>query len=206
MKCHQHKVRTMSQTLTEQDYLNAATALKAPLAAVKAVATVESAGSGFFDGGRVKVQYEPHVMFQRLQTRFGLARAVKEMEAYPDLVSRKPGSYQSLDAEDKDMDRAAKLIDRDCALESASWGAFQIMGYHWHTLKFPKLQDFINAQYTAQGQLDCFVRFVLADPILQQAIQQKRWAVFAARYNGKNFAANKYDTKMAEAYKRFGGV
>lgn len=195
----------MSQQLTEQDYQNAATALKAPIAAVKAVASVESAGSGFLSDGRVKVQYEPHVMFQRLTTRFGQPRALKELQAHPDLVARKAGSYQSNDKEDQDMARAAKVIDRDCALESASWGAFQIMGYHWNTLGFGTLQAFINANQTAAGQLDCFVRFVKADSILQQAIQQQRWAVFASRYNGKGYAANKYDTKMAAAFKQFGG-
>lgn len=195
----------MTQQLTEQDYLSAATALKAPLAAVKAVATVESAGSGYLSDGRVKVQYEPHVMFQRLSTRFGQARALKELQDHPDLVARKAGSYQSLDKEDQDMARAAKVIDRDSALESASWGAFQIMGYHWHTLGFVTLQAFINANQTAAGQLDCFVRFIKADSILQQALQQQRWAVFASRYNGKNYAANKYDTKLAAAFRQFGG-
>lgn len=196
----------MSKTLVEQDYQRAADRLGADLSAVKAVATVESNGGGFLPDGRVKVQYEPHVMYKQLTTKFGKARADKELAAHPDLVALKPGSYQSLDKEDKDMNRAAQLIDRQCALESASWGAFQIMGFNWKQCGYDTLQQFINAQYTAAGQLDSFVRFILADSRLVRAIRAKDWATFARIYNGPGYAANKYDTKLAAADQRFGGA
>ena len=196
----------MNASLTEKDYQNAAARLGVPVAAVKAVATVESNGGGFLPDGRVKIQYEPHVMYRRLQQSFGKARADKELAAHPDLVATKAGSYQSLDKEDKDMDRAANIIDRQCALESASWGAFQIMGYHWKTTGYPSLQAFINEQYTAAGQLETFVRFILADTRLARAIRAKDWKAFASTYNGQNYAVNKYDTKLADAYRKFGGA
>lgn len=196
----------MPQPLTEKDYQNAADALGVPVASVKAVSTVESNGGGFLSDGRVKVQYEPHVMYQRVKLKFGQARADKELKAHPDLLALKPGSYQSLDKEDKDMDRAATLIDRQCALESASWGAFQIMGYHWKTCGFETIQKFINAQYSAAGQLDTFVRFIKADPRLVKALKAKDWTSFARIYNGPAYAKNAYHTKMASAYKQFGGV
>lgn len=193
-------------SLTEKDYQNAATQLGVPIAAVKAVATVESNGGGFLSDGRVKVQYEPHVMYQRLKLNLGQQRADKELAAHPDLVATKAGSYQSLDKEDKDMDRAANTIDRTSALESASWGAFQIMGYHWKTLGYPSLQAFINEQYSAGGQLQTFVKFILADSRLVRALRAKDWKTFAFIYNGRNYAANRYDTKLAAAYKQFGGI
>ena len=196
----------MNASLTEKDYQNAAARLGVPVAAVKAVATVESNGGGFLPDGRVKIQYEPHVMYRRLQQSFGKARADKELADHPDLVATKAGSYQSLDKEDKDMDRAANIIDRQCALESASWGAFQIMGYHWKTTGYPSLQAFINEQYTAAGQLETFVRFILADTRLARAIRAKDWKTFAYVYNGPSYAKNKYDTKLAAAYKQFGGA
>ena len=196
----------MSTTLVEQDYQSAANRLVADLSAVKAVATVESNGGGFLSDGRVKGQYEPHVMYKQLTTKFGKARADKELSAHPDLVALKPGSYQSLDKEDKDMNRAAQVVDRQCALESASWGAFQIMGYHWKTCGYPTLQSFINAQYTAAGQLDTFVRFILADSRLVRALKAKDWVTFARIYNGPAYAKNQYDTKLAAADKKFGGI
>lgn len=196
----------MKNALLETDFQAAAARLGVSVQAVKAVATVESNGGGFLPDGRVKVQYEPHVMYRQLASNFDRARADKELVAHPDLVAKKAGSYQSLDKEDKDMNRAAQLIDRTSALESASWGAFQIMGYHWKTLQYTTLQGFINDQYTAAGQLETFVRFILADPRLLKALRGKDWATFARIYNGPGYAANKYDTKLAAAFKQYGGA
>ena len=196
----------MKSALLETDFQAAAKRLGVSVPAVKAVATVESNGGGFLPDGRVKVQYEPHVMYRQLASNFNRARADKELVAHPDLVAKKAGSYQPLDKEDKDMNRAAELIDRTSALESASWGAFQIMGYHWKTLQYTTLQGFINDQYTAGGQLETFVRFILADPRLVKALRAGDWATFARIYNGPGYAANKYDTKLAAAYKQFGGA
>ena len=196
----------MKNALLETDFQAAAARLGVSVPAVKAVATVESNGGGFLPDGRVKVQYEPHVMYRQLASNFDRARADKELVAHPDLVAKKAGSYQSLDKEDKDMNRASQLIDRTSALESASWGAFQIMGYHWKTLQYTTLQGFINDQYTADGQLETFVRFILADPRLVKALRAGDWATFARIYNGPNYAANKYDTKLAAAFKQYGGA
>jgi len=196
----------MSQQLTAKDFQEAANLLGVPVASVKAVAEVESAGSGFIPDGRVKVQYEPHIMYRRLKEHFGQTRADRELRAHPDLVALKAGSYQTLDKEDKDMGRASNLIDRTCALESASWGAFQIMGYHWKTIGYTTLQAFINDQYTARGQLMSFVKFILADSRLLRALRQKDWKTFARIYNGPAYATNKYDTKLAQAEARHRGV
>lgn len=196
----------MKNTLLETEFQAAAARLGVSVPAVKAVATVESNGGGFLPDGRVKVQYEPHVMYRQLASNFDRARADKELVAHPDLVAKKAGSYQSLDKEDKDMNRAAQLIDRTSALESASWGAFQIMGYHWKTLQYTTLQGFINDQYTAGGQLETFVRFILADPRLVKALRAGDWATFARIYNGPGYATNRYDTKLAAAYKQLGGA
>jgi len=193
----------MKNALLETDFQAAAARLGVSVPAVKAVATVESNGGGFLPDGRVKVQYEPHVMYRQLASNFNRARADKELVDHPDLVSKKAGSYQSLDKEDKDMNRAAQLIDRTSALESASWGAFQIMGYHWKTLQYTTLQGFINDQYTAAGQLETFVRFIQADTRLVKALRAKDWATFARIYNGPGYAKNSYHTKLEVAYASF---
>lgn len=193
----------MSKSLTSQDFERAAKRMAVSVAHIRAVNEVESNGNGFLPDGRVKVQYEPHIMHRRLRAKFGEVFADKMLAQFPDLVAIKAGSYQSADKEDKDMDRAVKLIDRDCALESASWGAYQIMGYHWKVCGFVRLQDFVNAMQTAGGQLDVFVRFVLADSRLWRALREKDWRTFAEIYNGSNYKAFNYDVKIAAAYKRY---
>jgi uncharacterized membrane protein YgcG len=46
------------------------------------------------------------------------------------------------------------------------------------------------------------VAFVIGNG-LAKFLRDKDWTSFARRYNGPGFKANKYDTKMAAAYKRF---
>lgn len=192
--------------LTDHDYQIAADRLGCHVAAIKAFASVESAGGGYLSDGRPKVQYEPHVMYRQVRNKFGEEKAEEFADKYPDLVSRKAGGYHSLVKEHEDMGRAADLIDRDCALQSASWGAFQIMGYHWERLGYTRLQSFINAMYRSEvDQLDCFVRFIKADQRLHNAIQKLDWATAARIYNGPNYARFNYDKKMQEAFERFGG-
>lgn len=194
----------MTQKLTTEDVKRAATELRCEVAAVRAVLDVEAAGSGFLPDGRVKVQYEPHIMYRQLTDKFGKETADKYLAEYPDLVALKAGSYQSLEREDRDMNRAAQEIDRECALQSASWGLPQIMGYHWKTCGYPSLQRFLNVMYASEGgQLDAMVRFIKADARLLAAIQKKDWAAFARAYNGAGYKANKYDTKLAAAYKKY---
>ena len=197
----------MSKALTENDFAKAAIDLGVPVAAIKAVTEVESAGSGFLADGRIKVQYEPHIMYRQLRDKFGQARADAELAKHPQLVAKAAGSYKPLNQEDQDMDQAARLIDRECALNSASWGMFQIMGYHWKTMGYPSQQAFINAMYSgAAGHLDSFVRFVKADGRLVKALRALDWAGFARVYNGPAYEKNRYHTKMADAFKRAGGV
>lgn len=189
--------------LSDADFLNAAADLRVPVAAVKAVAEVESRGSGFLPDGRPTVLFERHIMFRRVRDKLGLPKAEALAKQHPDLISTTPGGYLSPTKEPDRMGRAADLIDRDCALESASWGAFQIMGFHWKTLGYARLQDFVNAMYRSEaGHLDAFVRFIKANPALVKALREQNWPAFARGYNGPAFAVNKYDTKLAAAFNR----
>lgn len=191
----------MPQSLILQDYQNAANQLGVPVAAVKAVTEVESLGAGFLSDGRPKILFERHVFRKRL-----IEKGISVQNTPSDIVNAAAGGYQGGVKEHERLDRAAK-IDRDAALESASWGLFQIMGYHWKTLGYPTLQAFINAMYKDEAsQLDAFVRFVKADNRLLRALKSQDWATFARIYNGPNYAANKYDTKLADAFKRAGGT
>lgn len=188
------------------DYSKAAKLLGVDEAAVKAVASVESNGSGFITdpstGKKVpKILFERHIMFKRLRDNTSIKSA--DMAAkYPDIVNSTPGGYKGGIAEQERLDRAVQ-IDRVTALESASWGQFQIMGFHWKALGYPSVQVFVNDAYTEQGQLDLFVKFVKASPNVLKALKAKDWKAVALAYNGPSYAQNNYDTKLKEAYDRF---
>jgi len=184
------------------DYQRAADIIGCSVYAVQAVATVESNGDGMLPDGRPKILFERHVMYQRYKAAAGQAQADIAVLKWPGVVNPKPGGY-STGKNEHDRLSLAAAINRNCALESCSWGAFQIMGYHWKTLGYPSLQDFVNAMYKGDSaQLDAFIRFIMADQVLVAALRDKNWAKFARRYNGPAYAINRYDVKMASAYDR----
>lgn len=193
----------MSKQLTTADYQKAADDLGVPLASVLAVTEVESRGSGFLANGHPVILFERHIMFRRVRDKFGQRKAEQLSAQYPDVISASAGGYGTTASQPGRLDRAAALIDRDAALESASWGLFQIMGFHWKALGYARLQDFINAMYRSEAaQLDAFVRFIKINPALHKALKARDWAAFAKGYNGPGYAANKYDTKLASAFVR----
>lgn len=174
-------------------------------AAVKAIASIESQGDGFItdkSGNRIpKILFERHVMFKRLRD-FTPIKSADMAAKYPDIVNPTPGGYKGGLGEHERLDRAVK-IDRVTALESASWGAYQIMAYHWKVLGYASVQEFVNKAYTEEGQLELFIRFVKASPNVLKALKAKDWVGVARAYNGPGYAKNSYHIKMKEAYDQF---
>lgn len=184
--------------------------LGAPLAAIYAVNEVESQGEGFHSNGKPKILFERHVMHRQLSTprspgdnAAALKRHADELATLqPNLVNRAPGGYAGGSAEHTRLAMAC-LIDETAALESASWGAFQIMGYHWQRLGFPSVQAFTAAMATGEAeQFEAFARFIETDPALLKALKARKWADFAKTYNGPDYKRNLYDVKLERAYER----
>lgn len=190
-----------SRTLTGGDLSLAAESLGVDVASVRAVTHVESRASGFLSDGRPVILFERHIMRRRLAE---LGRDVDLLQRYlPEIINWVPGGYKGGSAE-HDRLYLAQQIDFDSAVESASWGLFQIMGFHWQVLGYESAKAFARAMSQSEGQqLDAFVRFIKADAGLHRALRSKDWADFARRYNGPAYSKNQYDVKLAEAYKEF---
>lgn len=190
-----------SRTLTGGDLSLAAESLGVDVASVRAVTHVESRASGFLSDGRPVILFERHIMRRRLAE---LGRDVDLLQRYlPEIINGVPGGYKGGSAE-HDRLYLAQQIDFDSAVESASWGLFQIMGFHWQVLGYESAKAFARAMSQSEGQqLDAFVRFIKADAGLHRALRSKDWADFARRYNGPAYSKNQYDVKLAEAYKEF---
>ncbi|QDQ89151.1 DUF3380 domain-containing protein [Alcaligenaceae bacterium SJ-26] len=187
--------------LKQRDLVNAANRLGVDLPSVMAVNEVESTGSGFIEPGVPKILFERHVFWQRLRAR-GIDPAPLAQK-YPGTVNQKRGGYAGGRSEYTRL-HVALQINRDAAWESASWGAFQIMGYHWETLGFDSVQAFVEAMRSGEAaQLDSFAAFILADPNLHRALKGRKWSTFARIYNGPAYAENLYDVKLSRAYSRF---
>ncbi|WP_321815682.1 MULTISPECIES: N-acetylmuramidase family protein [unclassified Paraburkholderia] len=187
--------------LTDADLVRAADTLGVPIACVRAVNEVESKGSGFLLGGRPIILFERHVFWRRLKAR-GIDPTPLAAK-YPNIVAEVYGGYQGGAAEYARL-ATAELIDPAAAYESASWGAFQVMGEHWERLGYASVDDFVSRMENGEAdQLDAFVRYVAADAGLVAALKARRWATFAKGYNGGDYARNLYDVKLARAFEKY---
>lgn len=194
----------MSKTLNLQQISNAAKNLNVPVAALRAVIEVEARGKGFYDNGQPVILFERHVFWQRLTQRNLISLRDKANKERPDLCFPRwtTGSYGSFSAQHKRLEDAA-AYHREVALESCSWGLGQVMGYHWKLLGYPTLQSFINAMFRDEaGQLDAMCRFIKVNR-LDNYMRALDWAGFALGYNGSGYRANRYDEKLAAAYRKY---
>jgi hypothetical protein len=190
------------EPLSEQSFELAAQALGCDVAAVKAVAEVESRGSGFDPMNRPTILYERHI-FSRCTVPKGKFDA-----AHPEVSFSRPyapGTYGNREQQWLKFGRAMQL-DATAALKAPSWGMFQILGENHKACGYADVADFVRAMTTSQVEhLKAFVAFVRSSPRMLQAIRNRDWAGFARAYNGPAYATFQYDTKIAAAYARHGG-
>lgn len=199
--------------LSDADFDRAARRLNVTIPHIKAVCAVESRGAGFLPDGRPVILFERHQYYKKFltvrnasQTEAALrAQRDQVAAAHPDICHPVRGGYVGGAAE-WDRLTLARGFNDGAALDAASWGLFQIMGFNAKGLGYPSVQSFVRAMEASEGdQLEAFCRFVLKDPRLVRALQQRDWATFAMIYNGPAYRDNKYDVKLATAYLRAGG-
>lgn len=192
-------------TLTDTDFIRAARELQCEIAVIKAVTKKEAPKGGFLLDGRPVILFERHI-FRRLTC--GRLDAT-----HPHLSHRSPGGYGAAGRHQHGRLSEAAELDRSAALQSASWGRFQIMGFNWMACGYPSLQDFVNAMYDSEGeQLHAFARYVRSEkrryPIkgpfhgmtMADALRRKAWAVFGYLYNGPDYRINQYDISLKHHY------
>ncbi|MDP9780958.1 N-acetylmuramidase family protein [Pseudomonas fluorescens] len=196
--------------LKNEDLVQAAQILDVPLASVYAVNEVESKGKGFLANGKPVILFERHIMYRQLATPRHEGDNPDELKrhadqlaaANPAIVNPKAGGYAGGTAEHQRLSHA-RLIDDTAALESASWGAFQIMGFHWQRLGYASVQAFVEDMSAGESQqFTAFVRFIQTDAVLHKALKARKWAEFAKLYNGPDYQRNLYDIKLQRAYER----
>jgi len=183
--------------LADADFAAAAKELGCEEACIRAVCEVESSSSGFLATDRPKILFEAHIFSRRTGGRFDKTHPQLSV---PTAAQSRP-LYKGGEKEYERLLEAAKL-DRRAALESASWGRFQIMGFNHKAAGFESVEEFVNAMNRSEREhLTAFVKFLEAKK-LTAALREKRWEDFARGYNGAGFKANRYDEKLAAAYRK----
>lgn len=194
--------------LSEQDLINFANIFQLELATVKAVNEIESSGKGFFLSGKPKILFEGHVFWKELEKR-GIDPNTYYNSNSANVLYKSwtKQHYVGGEGEHVRLQKAMQLgSDQrfiDAANASASWGCFQIMGFHALSLGYTSIDDFVQKMYVNESEhLNAFGRFLTTNHLISH-LQNKNWAEFARRYNGAGYKANKYDTKLAAAYAKY---
>jgi len=189
----------MERQIPEEFWKKSAEILEVEIAALRAVAEVESHGSGFLPAPaiRPKVLFEGHAFHKLTGGRYD--------HGHPNLSYPRWDRSQysgSLTGEWKRLDQAC-LLDRAAALQSASWGMFQVMGFNYSYAGYLDVEAFVADQHAgAKEQARAFARYISRPPFLE-TLRKKDWAGFAGAYNGPGYRQNKYDSKLAAAYERY---
>lgn len=194
--------------LSENDLTDFAKKYNLELAAVKAVNEVESAGKGFLMDGKPKILFEGHVFWQQLK-KAGINPESLLTPQNKNVLYQKWTKiyYQGGTKEYNRLNQAIAISAdpkvKEAALSAASWGSFQIMGYHAKSLGYPSVQNFVDRMGVHEREhLLAFGKFLEVNNIMIH-LRNKNWAKFAERYNGSGYKANGYDEKLRKTYLKY---
>lgn len=189
--------------ITEQQYKEVSELIGCDLATIKAVAEVESNGSGFDDKGRIKMLFEPHIFWKQLRTKGLMPENL--IKKYPTILSpvwNRELYGKSTDARWQQFELAC-TIHKESAFNSCSWGMFQIMGFNATKAGFKNAMEMVENFKESEGnQLKGFAKYIVFT-LLDDELKAKDWAGFAVQYNGKAYKENQYDTKLEKAYLKY---
>ena len=187
----------MAGKLTQRGIERAAAFIGCTVRAMHAVIAVEAAGDGFLADGRPKILFERHKFYALCDQ----ARAQEWSRTVPDICNPKSGGYVGNEGEYPRLYRALQL-DADAAIESASWGIGQIMGFNWRLAGERSLHGFVLAMHNDEDTQLMLMANTIRGLGASDELCRLDWAGFARIYNGSGYARNKYDTKLAAAYAR----
>jgi hypothetical protein len=190
---------TGGHLLTDTDFENAATTLGCEIACIRAVNEVEAPMGGFLTSGRPTILFEAHI-FSRLTKHV--------YDKYATDISSRKWNKSLYKGGEKEYDRIEKAmaLDRNAALQSASWGRFQIMGFNYDKVGYTSVEDFVTAMYQSEArQLEAFIAYIRSANLVK-ALCEKRWADLARGYNGSSYAENQYDVKLKKAYDKYSAI
>lgn len=206
----------MAKELNPKMVINASILLGVEPAALQAIIQVESAGKPYLPDGRPVILFEGHVFWQQLRA-LGISESIltKVSEQNPSILYKKwTKQFYSKKREDEyeRLDKACSIAittcfeaeinpTKDCAYASASYGAFQIMGFHYRSLGYSSAEKMYEAMYDMDNQILALTSFLNMNNITPH-LKNKNWKQVAKMYNGSGYAANQYDVKLANAYKK----
>ena len=171
--------------VTKRNIQLAAKALGCEPAVVQAVSMIEAPKGGFLPDpdNRPTILFESHTFHTLTHGKYDAAHPNISTPSWVHNYGAAGSHQYDRLAEALDIDRKDSQI-REAALESASWGKYQIMGMNFESAGFTNVEDFVASMVLSEvKQLNAFVSFIVKNNITP-ALRNKDWARFALRYNG----------------------
>lgn len=189
--------------LTEADFEWAAKELGCEVAVMKAVDEVESKGHGFLPSGIPVVLFEAHIFSKLTNGAYNKSHPSISSTRWNRKLYATGKDWIERGKKEAQRQELAASLDRNAALQSCSYGRFQVMGFNWEVCGYKSLRAFINTVYrNERGQLEACVGYIKGKK-LDRHLRNKNWDAFAAGYNGKEYKQNKYDEKLEDAYLKY---
>ena len=168
---------------------------------IRAVAQVESAGSGWFDSGLPKILYERHYFHKFVK---------KTIAWVTGFISNPSSGGYTVDAnknginDNWDKLAAAVCVDPYGALQSVSIGSFQVMGRWYKDCGYKHPIDMLwaarNSEYEHWKMLAGFIKANnLTKAFLAISTNANDNVRFVETYNGPAWRKNDYANKLAKA-------
>lgn len=178
--------------LSESAVVTGTDALGIEPAAFWAVMAVETRGFGFLKDRRPLILFERHVFHRLTNGAFSAA--------HPDISRSSSGGYGLSGAGQYPRLAKAVALNREAALQSASWGLGQVMGFNAGNAGFASTEAMVVAMAGSEdAQCLGMVQFILTNG-LAKYLRNHDWAKFARYYNGEDYKKNAYDTKLGKAF------
>jgi len=184
-----------ARPLSDADIAAAAASIGVEPALIAAVAEVESAGGGFLPDNRPKILYEAHVFGRLTAHRYDTTHPNISAPSWDRGLYGAPGTHQY------DRLHEAIKLDRGAALQSASWGRFQILGQNYSVVGFADVERFVAAMCESEAEhLKAFLAYCQRNNLARHLVTHD-WRAFTAGYNGSGQIEH-YAGLLETAYRR----
>jgi hypothetical protein len=161
--------------ISTSDFNSSLALLDVDAATLWTILQVESGKSGFLPDRRPQILFERAVFHTRTNGKWGVSN--------PNISSPTWGGYSGGAAEYARLAEAYAL-SADDALQSASWGIAQIMGFNFSPAGYQSASDFVQRSCASESaQLQAFVSF-LQHTGIATSLRGQDWVSVARKYNG----------------------
>lgn len=184
-----------AQPLASDGFAHALSVLGVDAAMLWTLVAVETQGCGYLQDRRPKILFERKHFHDHTGGQYDATN--------PDISNPQWGGYGAGGAAQYGRLAEAYALNPEAALMSASWGLGQVMGDNFSLAGYTSVDDMVQKCCASEDEhLLAMANFIVHNN-LATALQQQDWQTYAAGYNGPQYAANHYDTRLAQSYAGF---